>query len=74
MENNSEMSPTPAAELYTEVELTPEQGNAVLEAKLGHLKPALECALGTFKRVEEVLANGGIDWRKLFQRAKDKIS
>jgi hypothetical protein len=63
-----------AAELCTEVEMTPAQCNAVVEDKLGHLKPVLECALVTFQRVEEVLANGGIDWRKLFAKAKERVS
>lgn len=62
------------SELCSDVELTPAQCNAVLEDKLGHLKPALECALITFQRVEETLANGGINWRKLFKRAKDRAS
>jgi hypothetical protein len=72
LSNNEKTEST--AELCTEVALTPEQCNAVLEDKLGHLKPVLECALVTFQRVEETLANGGVNWRKLFKRARERAS
>lgn len=74
MPNDNPAPDTTAAKLCAEIDLTPEQCNEVLEDKLRHLKPVLECALMTFRRVEETLANGGINWRKLFQRARDRTS
>jgi len=74
MRNENEIPDVATSKLCTEIELTPEQCNAIVEDKLGHLKPVLECALVTFKRVEESLANGGINWRKIFERARDKAS
>jgi len=74
MRNENEPSDGTSSSLCAEVEMTPEQCNTILEDKLGHLKPVLECALVTFKRVEETLANGGINWRRLFQRAKSRNS
>lgn len=64
----------PMVALEAEIMPTPSQGNEILLDKLGHLEPTLKCALATFQRVEEMLANGGVNWRKLFERAKARVS
>jgi len=56
-----------------EVNLTPAQCNVIIEDKLAYLLPVLECALTTFKQVNERLANGEISWRRLLSRAKEAV-
>lgn len=51
------------------IQMTPAQSNDVIEEKLLHLKPMLECALGEMTRVRDALANGEISWRRLLDRA-----
>jgi hypothetical protein len=63
-----------ASELETpsvcqEVAMTPVQLNAVIEEKLVHLKPVLECALAELMRTRDAISNGEVSWRKLFDRA-----
>jgi hypothetical protein len=53
--------------------LSPTQLNTVIEDKLSHLLPTLEYALRTFERTSDALANGQINWRKLFDKAKAKL-
>jgi hypothetical protein len=66
--------PTPEKprDFCSEVEMTPAQCNEVVEDKLVHLEPVLKCALVTFQRVEQALANGAFNWRKVFAKAKKK--
>ena len=59
--------------LCAEVRMTPEQCNVVIEDKLTHLLPILECALASMKQVSERLANGEISWRKLLQNARRTV-
>lgn len=59
--------------ICAEVQLTPTQCNAVLEERLEHLRPAMECALGVMNHVCESLANGGFNWRRALARAKKKV-
>lgn len=56
-----------------EVQMTPAQCNAVIEEKLAHLEPVFQCTLTSLERVNEVLANGGVNWRRAFQRAKQRV-
>lgn len=60
-------------EFCAEVEMTPAQCNEVVEDKLANLLPAMRSTLSTMQRVEDMLANGRIDWRKALQRAKKKV-
>jgi len=53
----------------SEVTMTPVQLNAVIEEKLIHLKPVLECALAELTRARDAISNGEVSWRKLFDRA-----
>lgn len=55
------------------IRMTPVQCNEVLEDKLGHLQPLMESALRSFQRVDTILSNGAINWRKVFKRAKEKL-
>jgi hypothetical protein len=54
---------------YQEVAMTPVQLNVVIEEKLVHLKPVLECALAELIRAKDAISNGEVSWRKLFDRA-----
>ena len=56
-----------------EVEMTPTQCNEVIEDKLTNLLPVMNCTLSSMRRVEDLLANGRIDWRKALERAKKKV-
>lgn len=56
------------------VEMTPVQCNEVIEGKLAMLVPVLKCTLSAFQRVENILQNGKIDWRKALERAKRRVS
>lgn len=60
------------AEHDGEVQMTPIQCNEVIEAKLTHLKPAMEGMLSEMQRLQEGLSNGEIHWRPLLQRAIKK--
>lgn len=51
------------------VRMTPAQSNEVIEDKLLHLRPVMECALSEITRVRDILANGEISWRRLLDRA-----
>lgn len=51
------------------VQMTPVQSNEVIEEKLLHLQPVLECVLTELARVRDALANGEISWRHLYDRA-----
>lgn len=52
-----------------EVEMTPTQHNEVVEDKLVNLGLVMQCTLTAFRRVEGILQNGKIDWRKALARA-----
>lgn len=56
-----------------EVEMTPSQCNEVVEDKLDHLRPVLQCALDVFQRVEHALANGACNWRVSLANAKKRV-
>jgi len=56
--------------MCAEVVMTPASSNAIIEERMTHLQPVLECALRTLKAVEETLANGGIKWRAALKNAK----
>lgn len=56
------------------VQMTPTQCNAVIEEKLLHLEPVLQCALDSLEHVNAVLANGGVNWRRAFHRAKQRVN
>lgn len=60
-------------QLCLEARLTPAQCNEIIEDKLTHLLPVMECALVTFKSVNDRLANGEISWRKLLGKAKEAV-
>ncbi len=53
--------------------LSPAQSNVVIEDKLTHLLPTMEYALRTFERTADALANGQVNWRRLLERAKQKL-
>jgi len=57
-----------------EVQMTPAQCNAILEERLAHLRPVMECALGVMQHVCESLANGGFNWRKALAQAKKNVA
>lgn len=56
-----------------EVQMTPTQCNTVIEEKLDHLEPVFQCVLSSLEHVSDVLANGGVNWRRAFQRAKQRV-
>jgi len=58
--------------ICVEARLTPEQCNTIIEERLTHLVPVMECALVSCRRVSHMLANGGFNWRKVFKRAKER--
>jgi len=60
------------AGICEDVQLTPLQCNAVIEEKLTHLQPVMECALVEIQRLRDGLANGEISWRSLLKRAIKK--
>lgn len=56
------------------VVMTPTQHNEVIEDKLTNLVPVLKCTLSAFQRVDEIFQNGGINWRRALERAKQKLT
>jgi len=52
------------------VQLTPTQCNEVIVDKLASLMPLAACTLDVFSRVNHALKNGGINWKRAFERAK----
>jgi len=57
-----------------DIRMTPLQCNAVIEEKLSHLQPLLEETLNEMEEVRDALANGGISWKSLLNRAMKKNS
>ena len=72
--DNAENAESNVHAICSEVRLTPEQCNEIIEDKLTHLLPALRGALLSMKQVNHRLANGEISWRRLLEKAKIAVS